>query len=113
MKTEKDKTEIVKVSHKISRKINIDPIPAQELDQAIIRFTHTIGKYVEVTVATGSYAEDGEFSVVSNLQETIFFTGPDYEMLLSANPSWAPEKPEGVFKETDIFKFIDYLEAVE
>lgn len=101
------------IRHHVSRKVTVNPIPAQEMDQALLRVTHTIGKYVEVDIATGSYAGDGEFNAIPSMQKHIMFTGPNYKMLLAPNPAWAPNKPEGAFKETDIFAFIDYLESIE
>lgn len=60
---------------------------------------------VEVTM------QDYEGSVsVKGSATSYSFRGSDYEELLSEYPVWAPTKPAGVFRPSDIFAYLDYLE---
>jgi hypothetical protein len=41
---------------------------------------------------------------------TIHWGEQEFNELMSANPVWAPTKPAGVFRSSDIFAYLDYLE---
>lgn len=43
---------------------------------------------------------------------TLKYTDISFEELMSANPIWAPNKPEGNFRVEDIFALLDHKEII-
>jgi hypothetical protein len=61
-------------------------------------------KFVRVVV--GAVNENGTFIVPQQFYQYTISNG-DYEELVSANPSWNPEKPAGTYFNDDLWHFID------
>lgn len=98
---------------KVSRVIPRPKLPEGDIQERLIMLSHRIGAYVEYIIQTGGLDSNNQFVPINELQKSGMFTGPDYDALLEANPIWAPSKPEGLFRESDIFKFLDYKESIK
>lgn len=61
-----------------------------------------------VTVVTGIVDDSGQF-IVPQQFSTFQIQNEMYDELLSANPSWDPEKPAGTYFNQDLWHFIDML----
>lgn len=103
-------------------------IPEQTITEEIVSFEHNIGNFVRVLVGKGNVV-DSQFQLYPDQTlETILIvnipgsinslTGevlrpeyPDYIELLSANPTWAPNKPAGVFRKEDLWHFVDSIRS--
>lgn len=103
-------------------------IPQQTITEEIVSFEHNINGFVRVLIGKGKVI-DNQFELSPNQTlETVLIinsptsisslTGevvpseyPDYDELLSANPAWAPQKPQGVFRKEDLWHFIDLIRS--
>jgi len=103
-------------------------IPQQTVYESIQTYEHFVDKSVSVWVGVGSEV-NGVFQftfpqtfkefVIANAAERINpETGQvlrpaitDYADLMSANPSWAPNKPAGVFRQEDLWHFVDLIRS--
>lgn len=94
-------------SAKNTRVVLRPAMPAMELEECVIRVLHTHGHVVEAVVCKGVVV-NGELQATEppTMKQ---FTGAEYQELLSGNPSWAPGKPEGTFRDLDILAFMDEL----
>ena len=80
------------------RIINLPAVPEREAIQRLLRISINIGQSIDIVLLT-----EGETTARS-------FSGSQYDDLVSANPTWSPNKPAGVFRPDDIFAYMDYLE---
>lgn len=74
-------------------------------DEDIVSYEHNIvGKYVQVTLGTGSTLPDDSFVMSDNQNfEVQTIAGDDYQNLMAASPG----KPAGVFRKGDLWEFVD------
>lgn len=103
-------------------------IPEQVVAEDIIFFEHQVGAWVRVLVGKGSDVNGAFVPFANQTYETIMIadnpgvvqsmTGLviredrlDYKELMSANPSWAPNKPAGTFRKEDLWHFIDLIRS--
>lgn len=103
-------------------------IPEQTVAEDIVSFEHYIGSWVKVLVAKGAI-ENGSFipfpnqtyevvnildvpGITQSMTDVIVREPQlDYQDLMSANPTWAPQKPEGVFRKEDLWHFVDLIRS--
>jgi hypothetical protein len=103
-------------------------IPEQTVTEDIISFEHNINSFVRLLVGKGQVV-DGVFQpfpsqtyepyvICDTPGQTNSMTGEvikadqlDYTELMSANPSWAPNKPVGVFRQEDLWHFVDLIRS--
>jgi hypothetical protein len=103
-------------------------IPAITVAEDIQLFEHMAGQWVSVVVGVGE-VKDGVFSftvpqqfktyniqdnppVINQMTGEITYAGTmHYTELMSANPSWAPNKPAGVFRQEDLWHFVDLIRS--
>ena len=62
------------------------------------------GEFVRVSV--GAIGSNGEWAVPQQYMTDVI-SNENYSELLSASPAWAPEKPAGVYRNDDLWVFID------
>lgn len=103
-------------------------IPQQTVTEDIQLFEHKAGQWVRVVVGVGeikngvfeftvpqqfmAYTIQDNPAVVNDMTGDITFPGTmDYTELMSANPSWAPNKPAGTFRQEDLWHFIDLIRS--
>ena len=103
-------------------------IPEQVVAEDIIFFEHQVGAWVRVLVGKGSNVSGVFVPFASQTYETIMIadnpgvvqsmTGLviredrlDYTELMSANPSWAQNKPAGTFRKEDLWHFVDLIRS--
>lgn len=73
--------------------------------EEIIRITEDKNnKYVYCEFAISS-----DSGIVDTREITI--TGEDYELLMSSNPEFAPNKPANEYREVDIWHMVDLIRA--
>jgi hypothetical protein len=102
-------------------------IPEQVVNEDIISFEHIVNSYVRFLVGKGEIV-DGKFQPFPSqtydsfvICDTPGLTAADgtviredrfdYTELMSANPSWAPHKPAGVFRQDDLWHFVDLIRS--
>ena len=85
------------------REINI---PAQTVQEEIRMITEVTGSVINVMV--GKVDASGEF-IVPQQFETYDIKEDNFTDLMSANPSWAPNKPAGTYRNEDLWHFIDII----
>lgn len=103
-------------------------IPQQTVVEEIVSFEHNINGFIRVLIGKGTVI-DNQFQlspnqtletvlIVNTPESTNSLTGEvlrpaylDYDELLSANPSWAPTKPGGVFRKEDLWHFVDLIRS--
>lgn len=85
-------------------------IPSKTLQEEITQIIHYPGEKIEITVQAGRYINN-KFKAEMFVQ-TLCVSDTDYAELLSANPSWSPNKPAGVFRIDDLWHYIDKYRAV-
>lgn len=105
-------------------------IPQQTVYESIQTYEHFVGTCVTVSVGVGSdvngvfqfaYPQTFKNYTIANAAERLDpQTGQvirpaiaDYDDLMSANPSWAPNKPAGTFRQDDLWRFIDLIRSRE
>jgi len=94
----------------VSRQITKPAVQERTVTQYVLRLSHTPGQSVEVLVGTGYInPTTGLLVVDEGSAQNHYFTGAAYTALLSANPSWSPKKPQGTYRDSDIFNFIDFV----
>jgi hypothetical protein len=101
-------------------------IPQQTVVEDIVNIDHNLGNFVRLMIGKGVEI-DGKFQLLpSQTLETIVIANipngtinedgtktdiVDYQELLSANPSWSPQKPAGVFRKEDLWHFVDLIRS--
>ena len=101
-------------------------IPQQTVVEDIVNIDHNLGNFVRLMVGKGVEI-DGKFDLLpnQNLETIVIVNIPggitnedgtktdivDYQELLSANPTWAPTKPAGVFRKEDLWHFVDTIRS--
>ena len=101
-------------------------IPQQTVVEDIVNIDHNLGNFVRLMVGNG-IETNGKFELLpSQTLETIVIANTpngiinedgtktdidDYQELLSANPTWAPTKPAGVFRKEDLWHFVDLIRS--
>lgn len=101
-------------------------IPEQTVVEDIVSFEHHIGSWVRVLIGKGT-VQDNLFipnpnqvyevvnildkpGITQSMTDTVIKEPQlDYQELMSANPSWAPNKPGGVFRKEDLWHFVDLI----
>lgn len=81
----------------------------QTVSEDIKYYEHSIGGLVKVLVQKYT-TQNGEV-VPTDSSNMYTIHGPDYEELMSPTPSWAPNKPEGVFRKEDLWHFVDLIRS--
>ena len=85
-------------------------IPAKSFDVEIESFLHHKGQNVTVQLREVLYDSQGnaipQMINVMRPELTKVISGADYVSLISANPSWGPNKPANTFREEDLWNFI-------
>jgi hypothetical protein len=81
----------------------------------IVLFEHKVNTFVRILLGRGTVV-DGKFQVFpdQNYDVIMIVDGHislDYTELMSANPSWAPNKPAGVFRQEDLWHFVDLIRS--
>jgi len=79
-------------------------IPAKTGKEGIRSYEVNVGQSVRGLV--GRIGVDDEF-IVPQQFETFDIFRDEYTELMSANPTWAPGKPAGTFRQDDLWRFID------
>lgn len=83
-------------------------IPQQSYTEDIMTIYETPG--VGVKVYVGVLAEDGQsFDNASYKPQEFLISGEMYTELNGPPTSWAPDKPDGTFRNQDLWHFIDIL----
>jgi hypothetical protein len=101
-------------------------IPQQTVVEDIVNIDHNLGNFVRLMVGNG-IETNGKFELLpSQTLETIIIADipggiinedgsrsdiTDYTELMSANPTWAPQKPGGVFRKDDLWHFVDLIRS--
>ena len=98
-------------------------IPQTIVNEEIQSFKHQVGAYVNVIVGFGSEV-NGEFIFTvpqqfDNILIVDVEASPlvgreaisDYTDLMSANPSWSPNKPANTFRKEDLWHFVDLIRS--
>lgn len=93
----------------VSRRVLRPAIPEQTLTQYLGRVAHVPGQQVEAMVGYGTIGADGLIKFDDASVKIHTFTGAAYAALMSDKPSWSPDKPAGVYRDSDIFAFIDFI----
>jgi hypothetical protein len=81
-------------------------IPAQQVFEDIRAIEEVPPQSVMVMV--GKTTESGEF-IVPQAYEMYMIQGEMYTELNGPPTSWAPDKPDGTFRNQDLWHFIDIL----
>lgn len=81
----------------------------QTVSEDITYYEHSIGGNVKVLVKTFTL-QDGVLTAL-DASNMYMIHGSDYEELMSANPTWAPTKPDGVFRKDDLWHFVDLIRS--
>jgi len=81
-------------------------IPAQQVFEDIRAIEEVPPQSVMVMV--GKTTESGEF-IVPQAYEMYMIQGDMYTELNGPPTSWAPDKPDGTFRNQDLWHFIDIL----
>lgn len=81
-------------------------IPEQTVFEDIRSIDEVVGSHVRAMV--GRVDSAGEF-IVPQQYEVFEITGDNFAELMSANPTWAPGKPAGTYRNEDLWIFIDRL----
>lgn len=84
-------------------------IMQQTVSEDIRYYEHSIGGMVKVLVQ--KYATENGITVALDSSSMYTIHGPDYEELMSPTPSWAPNKPAGVFRKEDLWHFVDLIRS--
>ena len=83
-------------------------IPQQSYTEDIMTIYETPG--VGVKVYVGVLAEDGQsFDNASYKPQEFLISGEMYTELNGPPTSWAPDKPDGTYRNQDLWHFIDIL----
>lgn len=91
----------------MSRQITI---PQQSYTEDIMTIYETPG--VGVKVYVGVLAEDGQsFDNASYKPQEFLISGEMYTELNGPPTSWAPDKPDGTYRNQDLWHFIDILRS--
>ena len=91
----------------MSRQITI---PQQSYTEDIMTIYETPG--VGVKVYVGVLAEDGQsFDNASYKPQEFLISGEMYTELNGPPTSWAPYKPDGTYRNQDLWHFIDILRS--
>lgn len=61
-----------------------------------------------VRVDVGALDANGEF-VVPQTYKSYMIKDEDFDELMSAGPAWAPNKPQGTYRNDDLWIFIDRI----
>lgn len=81
----------------------------QTVSEDITYYEHSIGGNVKVLVR--KYSTQGNTVTLLDSSNMYMIHGSDYEELMSANPTWAPTKPGGVFRKEDLWHFVDLIRS--
>lgn len=82
-------------------------IPSQQLLEEIQSLKESpLDKEIQVLV--GVVNSDGDF-IVPQQFKLYYIRAEMYDELISANPSWNPNKPAGTYYNDDLWRFIDLL----
>lgn len=89
-------------------------IPEKIFVEEIISDHHRIGDSVEFHVAKGFVNDKGVFEPHPNQNYEIFRVSnslgyADYDLLMSANPDFAPKKPANLYRIEDLWHFVDLI----
>ena len=77
----------------------------------IVSIEHKINSFVRMLLGRGSTV-NGEFQVAPDQNyDVIMIMNDDYTDLMSANPSWASNKPAGTFRKEDLWHFVDLIRS--
>jgi len=82
--------------------------PATTTTLMMASVTHNAGESVLIMLRAGSVNEDGIFvpSTSPGPPMMCCVDGANYVELMSASPSWAPNKPAGTFREEDLWQYV-------
>lgn len=83
-------------------------IPIQTLREEIAVVEEAVGIYVRITV--GVLKSDNTFDFNIPIKE-YRITGDDLAELNGPPPSWAPDKPNGTYRNEDLWHYIDLQRA--
>lgn len=78
------------------------------IEEAIITLTEH-NNLIKVCVAP--VYKDTKGMLDGNIFEEFVLVGDAFEDLMEANPSWAPNKPSGTYRNEDLWRFIDIMRA--
>jgi hypothetical protein len=101
-------------------------IPQQTVVEDIVNIDHNLGNFVRLMVGSGIIT-NGKFELIpsQNLETIVIADIPagivnedgsrtnitDYTELMSAYPTWSPQKPAGVFRKDDLWHFVDLIRS--
>ena len=83
-------------------------IPAvleRTVTEVIITVTHDLFNQ-QISVTTGYLDQD---RIEKGTTRIAIIRGTEYTEFMSANPSWAPDKPADRFRSEDIFSYFDHV----
>ncbi len=83
----------------------IPAVPERTVTEVIITVTHDLINE-EISVTTGYWDTD---RVEKGSTKMAIIRGTGYTEFMSANPSWASEKPAERFRTEDFFSYFDYV----
>ena len=99
---------------------------SQTIQEEIINIEHNFNGSVRVLVAKGT-STNNVFEMFPNQNLELYYITDDeganigeqvirtakmyYTDLMSANPTWAPNKPAGVFRKDDLWHFVDLIRS--
>lgn len=99
-------------------------IPQQNIIEDIVSIENNYNGFVRVIVGNGTIVND-KFELLPNQNLSVFMITDDpgiidgeniikpaklyYTDLMSANPTWAPNKPANTFRKEDLWHFVDLL----
>lgn len=81
-------------------------IPAQQVYEDLRTIEETPG--ISVRVSVGKTTSTGEF-IVPQAYQLYMIDGDMYTELNGPPTSWAPDKPDGTYRNQDLWHFIDIL----
>jgi hypothetical protein len=79
------------------------------VSEDISYYEHSIGGNVKILVR--KYSIQNGITTVLDSSDLYMIHGTDYEELMSAYPSWSPQKPAGVFRKEDLWHFVDLMRS--
>jgi hypothetical protein len=81
----------------------------QAVSEDISYYEHSIGGNVKILVR--KYSTQNGIVTILDSSDLYMVHSADYEELMSAYPSWSPQKPAGVFRKEDLWHFVDLIRS--
>jgi hypothetical protein len=79
------------------------------ISEDITYYEHSYGGIVKVLVH--KFSTTNGVTTKLDISNMYSIYNEDYEELMSAYPSWSPQKPAGVFRKEDLWHFVDLIRS--